>query len=381
MRLPDEEASRRLHVLHVSASGAGGVAGVALGYVRDQVERGWNVSVACSSRGFLGYDARVAGATTYWWQADREPNRRVAGESLRLARIIQEADPDVVHLHSSKAGLVGRLVLRGRVPTVFQPHAWSYLAARGGVRAASLRWERFATRWTAITVCVSDAERVAGGHLGIDGRTVVIRNGVELTSFRPQGGRDRFSARKRLGLADVPTVVCIGELAAQKGQADLLEAWPEVVAAVPDAQLAIVGDGPDRSRLARQARGLPAVSLVGARTDVRTWLAAADVVAVPSRWDGMSLVPLEAMASARSVVATAVSGILESVPDDAGAIVPPHDPAAMRDALTLRLLEPGRADDEGWVGRQHVEAHHDASTSAHELARVYLRLVGERRNN
>jgi glycosyltransferase involved in cell wall biosynthesis len=154
-----------------------------------------------------------------------------------------------------------------------------------------------------------------------------------------------------------------------------------VVAAVPDAQLAIVGDGPDRSRLARQARQLPAVSLVGARTDVRTWLAAADVVAVPSRWDGMSLVPLEAMASARSVVATAVSGILESVPDDAGAIVPPHAPSAMAEALSLRLLEPGRADDEGWAGRQHVEAHHDASTSAHELARVYLRLVGERRNN
>ncbi|MBJ7359349.1 MAG: glycosyltransferase [Nocardioides sp.] len=142
---PEEGASRRLHVLHVSASGSGAVGAVALGYVRDQVARGWNVSVACSSHGFLGYDARAAGARTHWWQAEREPNRRVVGEYVSLSRIIKDADPDVVHLHSSKAGLVGRLVLRERIPTVFQPHAWSYLAARGGVRAASLRWERFAT--------------------------------------------------------------------------------------------------------------------------------------------------------------------------------------------------------------------------------------------
>ena len=158
------------------------------------------------------------------------------GECLRLSRIIEEADPDVVHLHSSKAGLAGRLVLRNRIPTVFQPHAWSYLAATGGVRAASRRWERFATRWTAVTVCVSDAERAAGGRLGIDGRTVVIHNGVQLTTFRPQGSRDRVAARKLLGLADVPTAVCIGELAAQKGQADLLEAWADVVADVQDAR-------------------------------------------------------------------------------------------------------------------------------------------------
>jgi glycosyltransferase involved in cell wall biosynthesis len=352
---------------------------VALGYVRDQVERGWNVSVACSSRGSLGYDARETGARTYWWQAEREPNRRILGECLTLSRIIQEADPDVVHLHSSKAGLAGRLVLRNRIPTVFQPHAWSYLAARGGVRAASIRWERLATRWTAITVCVSEAERAAGGRLGIDGRTVVIPNGVELTSFRPQGSRDRVAARKLLGLADVPTAVCVGDLAPQKGQVDLLEAWPQVASGVPDARLVIVGDGPDRARLARQAKGLPGVSLVGARSDVRAWLAAADVVVVPSRWDGMSLVPLEAMASARSVVATSVSGVAESVPHDAGAIVAPHDRTEMAAELSQRLLDPERADEEGWAGRAHVEAHHDAATSAHDLAHVYLRLVGERR--
>lgn len=375
-----ESMSRRLHVLHVSAAASGGAAVVALGYVRDQVERGWNVSVACPSQGFLGYDARVAGAGTHWWQAEREPSRRTLGESLKLARIIKETRPDVVHLHSSKAGLVGRLVLRQRVPTVFQPHAWSYLAARGGGRAATVRWERFATRWTAVTVCVSEAERVAGQQLGIDGRTVVIRNSVDLASWRPQGHADRIAARKQLGLADVPTAVCVGELSPQKGQADLLAAWPRIVTEVPEAQLVLVGAGPDRAPLERIARELPGVTLVGARSDVPSWLAAADVVVVPSRWDGMALVPLEAMGSARSLVATAVSGILESVPQEAGAIVRPRDPDSLAAAVGARLLDPALADEEGLAGREHVEARLDTASSAHELARVYLRLVGEHRS-
>jgi glycosyltransferase involved in cell wall biosynthesis len=94
----------------------------------------------------------------------------------------------------------------------------------------------------------------------------------------------------------------------------------------------------------------------------------------------MSLVPLEAMASARSVVATSVSGVAESVPHDAGAIVAPHDRTEMAAELSRRLLDPDRADEEGWAGRAHVEAHHDAATSAHDLAHVYLRLVGEHRS-
>lgn len=380
LRPAEEGASRRLHVLHVSASATGGVGAVALGYVQDQVERGWNVSVACSSRGFLGYDAREAGALTHWWQAGRDVDRRLLEECLKLSRIIEEADPDVVHLHGSKAGLAGRLVLRNRVPTVFQPHGWSYLSGGGRFRAASLRWERFATRWTALSVCVSEAERAAGGRLGIDGRVVVIRNGIELERFRPQGDRDRATSRKLLGLADLPTVVCVGELTGQRGQADLVEAWPAVLAEVPDAQLVIVGDGPDRGRLTRQAEELPGVSLVGARSDVRAWLAAADVVVIPSRWDGMSLVTLEAMASARSVVATAVSGVGESVPEDAGAIVAPGDVVTIAAEIARRLTNPGLAEDEGWAGRANVEGCHDATRAAHELAHVYLRLVGEHRS-
>jgi glycosyltransferase involved in cell wall biosynthesis len=370
--------SRRLNVLHVSVPTSDGVASVALGYVRDQVSRGWHVTVACPADGSLGYDARAAGARVRWWQSAREPGRMLRREAGALARIVAEARPDIVHLHSSQAGLVGRLVIRDAVPTVFQPHAWSFLAT-GGVPAASWRWERFATRWTSELICASESERVLGERHGVVVGTTVVPHGVDLAAFSPQGGHERAAARASLGLRDAPTVVCVGRLALQKGQQDLLADWPAIRAAVPDAELVLVGDGPDRRFLGRQAASLEAVSLVGRRSDVRTWLAAADVVVVPSRWEGLALAPLEAMACSRTVVVNDVAAVRDSVPDDAGAIVPVDDPGALVEAVVERLRNPGQAEDEGWNGRSHVELNHDVARSARALSRAYLRLVGTRR--
>ena len=131
-------APGRLHVMHVSVPTTEGVAAVELSYVRDQLERGWDVTVVCPSTGWLGYHAREAGARVAWWSARREPGPDLVAEALRLSRIVTRARPDVIHLHSAKAGLVGRLVVRGRIPTIYQPHAWSFLAATGTLRAGAV---------------------------------------------------------------------------------------------------------------------------------------------------------------------------------------------------------------------------------------------------
>jgi glycosyltransferase involved in cell wall biosynthesis len=369
---------RRLHVLHVSVPTEGGVATVGTSYVRDQVERGWNVTVACPSVGDLGYAAREAGATVRWWRASGR-GLSLAGAAARLRRIVAEAAPDVVHLHSATAGVVGRVVVRDRIPTVFQPHGWSFLDARTSVQGAALRWERYAARWTTELLCVSTTEGQLAEGLGIRAPVTVLPNGVDLTVFRPGGLRDRVAARKALELDDVPTVLCVGALTVQKGQQDLLTDWPAIRAGVPDAQLLLVGDGPDRRALERLADGLPGVRFAGARTDVSLWLTAADVVVVPSRWEGMALVPLEAMACARSLVATAVNGVVDSVPAEAGATVSLDDGPGLAAAVVDRLQDPELAEQEGWAGRSHVETHHDMTNSRQELARVYLRLVGARR--
>src|SRR5690348_4943758 len=134
-----DDGTRR--ILHVCVPTVAGVPTVLLGYVKDQLSKGYSVSVACPPDGWLATAAAEAGATVLVWNAARKPGAPVAGETLHLARLIGSARPQLVHLHSAKAGLAGRLAIRGRRPTVFQPHAWSFLAVEGRARVAAAAWE------------------------------------------------------------------------------------------------------------------------------------------------------------------------------------------------------------------------------------------------
>jgi len=321
-------------VLHVTQTTNAGVRRCVLDLVADQVRRGWRVSVASpDSDGFPGH-ARAAGAAHVRWDAVREPGRSTFGEVRSLRRIIRDVQPDLVHLHSSKAGLVGRLAVRGRRPTLFQPNGWSFLAVEDQARAAARRWERFAVRWTTTLICVSKREHEDGAAEGITAPWRVVPNAVDIAHYSPS---DRTQARAQLRLPDAPLVVCVARLSRQKGQDVLLEAWPAVQSAVVGAHLALVGDGPERAALEARASDKEGVSFVGPRSDVAHWLAAADVVALPSRWEGMSYVMLEAMASERSVVATDVGGAREAIGPEAeraaGALVASEDAVADRKSV------------------------------------------------
>jgi glycosyltransferase involved in cell wall biosynthesis len=222
-------------------------------------------------------------------------------------------------------------------------------------------------------VCVSEAERARGESKRIATRYRVVLNGVDVRSFKVATASDRVEARQLLGYGDEPLAVCVGRLSRQKGQDILLDGWDAVLAAVPTARLALVGEGPEADRLA--ARGATAVDLVGYSDDVQAWLAAADVVVVPSRWEGMALVPLEALARGRSVVATDVAGIRESVPAGCGAVVPVEDPVRLGAALAGRLADRALSDAEGQTGRRHVEAYHDSAVTNERLRSVYVELL------
>jgi len=376
LRAPVSAARPSLSVLHVSQPTEAGVAHCVLGFIADQRARGWEVSLAAPHWGKLSTEARDLGARWHRWEAARAPGPATVPESLSLGRILRQVKPDLVHLHSSKAGLAGRLWLRGRLPTVFQPHAWSFDAADGLVGAAALAWERFAARWADVVVCVSEAEESRGRAAGVGGRHRVVPNGVSLGAWVASGPRERAEARGRLGLEARPLAVCVGRLTRQKGQDLLLTAWPRVREHVPESALVLVGDGPEESHI-RELAG-DGVELVGSREDVLEWYTAADVVVLPSRWEGMSLVPLEAMACARSVVATDVSGAREAIGDEAGAVVALGDLDALAEAVTERLRDTSRADSEGRAGRSRVEASFDLRRTTAAVGDLYAELIEAR---
>ena len=375
---PSERSARR--VLHVAQPTDAGVPHVIESLVRAQLDAGWRVAVACPG-GTLGETMRGLGVEVLAWAAQREPDPRLlAGESSRLRRLIRDWRPDVVHLHSAKAGMVGRLVLRGRVPTVYTPHAWSWLAAQGRTRRAAIAWERLGSRWS-VTCCVSEAERAQGRAVGITGDLRLVPNDVDVTGLRAGAPADRAQARKLLELdEDDLLVVCCARLAHQKGQDVLLRAWRSVSEAVPGAHLALVGSGPDEAALRAQADGLPHVRFLGhASRDVSVaWMVASDLVACPSRYEGMSLVPLEAGALGRVVVASDFEGVREGDWGRSRAVVPVEDSAALARALVDLLAAPTRRADAEAVAWACGDELARAPRAADRVLELYDELLGVR---
>jgi glycosyltransferase involved in cell wall biosynthesis len=363
-----EPGSIMCNVLHVSQPSDGGVAGYVTEVCGDQVARGWKVMVACPEEGDLARQIMARGAAWFPWAAGREPGVSVLAEAVRLRRIVAAAEPDVIHLHSSKAGLAGRLLTRDRRPTLFQPHGWSWLAAPPWMAPAVLAWERRAARRTTHLICVGRGEARHGHESGVPGRYSIVRNGVDLTRFRPAGTTDRATARRRMGLApEAALALCVGRITRQKGQDVLLSAWPQVRALRPDAELVLLGaaDG-----LPVRSEGDSGVRFHDPVRDVSAWYAAADVVVLPSRWEGLPLTLLEAMAMGRAVVGSDIPGIAEELPAGAGALVPPDDPSALALAIGERLRRPDLAGEEGACGARYATAHLDVRRTHEALATI-----------
>ncbi|MFD0855354.1 glycosyltransferase, partial [Actinomadura adrarensis] len=140
--------AERVRVLHVTQPTQGGVAIYAMHAATDQVRRGWRVAVACPADGDLPTRLDSLAVPHVPWDASRSPGPSTLHEALSLGRIVRRFKPDVLHLHSSKAGLAGRLpCVANGTPTIFQPHGWSWLAAGDSQAESVLRWERFAARW------------------------------------------------------------------------------------------------------------------------------------------------------------------------------------------------------------------------------------------
>ncbi|WP_030345247.1 glycosyltransferase [Streptomyces sp. NRRL S-1022] len=385
----------RPRVLHLAQPVDGGVARVVLDLARAQLAAGMPVTVACPG-GALAAGLRELGVDVRDWRAARSPGPGLPGEVRRLARLIDDVRPELVHAHSAKAGLAARLAVRGRVPTVFQPHAWSFEAVGGLTAALALRWERWGAHWADRVVCVSEAERATGLRAGVRAAYAVIPNGIDTTRFAP--APDTCTAPGHTtappyasrttdaekpppgppapGGESRPLVVCVGRLCRQKGQDVLLRAWETVLDLLPRASLVLVGDGPDSEALRRQAPS--SVHFAGAVPDPVPWYRAADLVVLPSRWEGMALAPLEALGCATPVVLTDVDGARESLPPALAehCLVPPEDPSALAAAVTGLLSDPPLRAALGDQGRRHVLTSHDVRMTAERFAALYRSLLG-----
>jgi glycosyltransferase involved in cell wall biosynthesis len=299
----------------------------------------WEPALLYSSRRLAPQGRRlVAALAARGVQIDSLPFRRGlspgdGSAALQLAAHIRRFRPDVMHLHSTKAGLIGRPVARLLgVPVAYTPHgtSWHYTGAViGRVQRMLERVCRSATDLL-LAVCPQEA-RAFVDEVGVSPeRTRVVPNGVTVPD-----GRQILAARRHrralLGIAESELwLLFVGRLTPEKGLDVLLQALREHVGA---DGLLVVGDGAERARLQADAtRAAIPVRFCGYQEDVSPFFAAADVFVQPSRSEGLPFALLEAMAHGVPVVSSVVGGIPEAL-GQCGVLVPPERP----EELTRRL--------------------------------------------
>jgi glycosyltransferase involved in cell wall biosynthesis len=363
-----------LDIIHVTQPTSGGVGNYVIELAGYQRGLGLNVAVISPADQPFRERLRALGVRHQPWKVERANGPQLISEYLSLRRALSALDLDsetAVHLHSSKAGLLGRLLVRSKHGTIFQPHGWSFFAARGVERRLALLWERIGSRWADATICVSEGERqIAEPRL--QSRLIVIPNGV-VAPKRPPSDKERQQLRQSLGIQDVPTVVCVGRLTKAKGQDILVESWAEIRRHVPEARLYLVGGG--RPDDVSSGPTDSSIRFVGHSDEVHRWLIASDLVVAPSRWEGMSLSVLEAMAAGRSVVASTAPGMEEMLlggDEPCGAVVDLKHMEVFSSEMVRRLQSPELARQEGCAGWDRARSHYRLERSLQRLGEAAL---------
>lgn len=278
-----------------------------------------------------------------------------------LARRFRRLAPDIVHTHSSKAGIVGRLAARAAgVPIIVHSiHGFGFNERQPAwLRQALIGAERLAAPLTTHFIAVSRAHIERGAALGIVApeRASLIRSGVALEEFRAAAAArpaSRAALLHAIGAPEgTPVVGMVACLKPQKAPLDFVAAAARVAARRPDARFVIAGDGALREPVekAAAAAGLAGkFHLLGWRRDVAALMAGFDVVALTSLWEGLPRVVPEAVAVGRPLVATGVDGTAEILRDgDNALLADPGDVAGIADRL-MRIL------DDPSLGRRLVE--------------------------
>lgn len=333
--------------------------------------RGMTPSFECGlvvgAEGFLSTAARRLGVQVFVM-----PEMVVSVDPLRDFRAVKKAkqlidsfQPDIVHAHSSKAGLVARIAARSSgVCAVFTAHGWAFSNGRPlANRIAGIPAEWIGARLCQkiITVCDRDRSLCLKNRIAPPSKIQVIYNGVP-----------DCRERSRPGSGNVVRLVMVARFEEPKDQKLVLE----VMRTLPEStHLALVGDGPTRQSCEALAANLgiaDRVLFMGADSDVCSVLSESSVFVLASKWEGLPLSILEAMRAGLPVIASNVGGVSEALIDgDGGFLVPSGDRDALRSKLSLLISQPELRAQMGEAGRKRFAEFFTADRMVDAVRTVY----------
>ncbi len=376
----------RIKVLHVVRPAAGGMKNHLINLVRYTDKKRFDVTVACPLNTALWDELTALGVQTFPIPlvGELSPTRDYAAVHS-LVKYLNQSGTTILHAHSSKGALVGRLAaLMARTPVViFTAHnSIFYEEWPEWKKKLFATVERFLARFTDKIITVSDAlKQELMEREGLPAKQLTtIYNGIEVEKFAAKV--DTMSVRRSLNIPELgPVVGTIARLAPQKGVSYFLKA----ASLLKEYQVnfLVVGDGPLRETLEQEATELGLqnrVIFAGQRENIAEILSVLDIYVLPSVTEGLPLTILEAMAAGKPVVATRVGGVPEAIAEGkTGLVVPSRDPEALAVALAGLIGERDRLIRMGANGQKHVKEKFTVSMMVEKTKQLYNQLLTEKK--
>lgn len=288
----------------------------------------------------------------------------------KIRKTIKHYNPNIVHIHGTRAGLLGRLAVIGlNKRVIYTEHLWT---EHYSLDSRILNFFHYFSNWfldmfTTLNIAVSGAVKdyMVNKNITRPGKVVVIYNGVEEAKEKA----NVFENEKEI------KIVTVGTLNRQKGMQYLIKALPKVIKEFPDVKLEIVGDGGYKKDLQSQVKHLKLkdhVKFVGFLPDVEKYLAKFDIYVQPSLSESFGLAIVQAMGAGLPVIATNTGGIPEIITDGiTGLLVESKDSKAISEALIELLRDPKKAREMGKVAREEVKLKFNLQDMIDELEVTY----------
>lgn len=381
--------SSRLKVLHVITHlGVGGAQDNTLLTIRGLSRRRYRVDLASGPRGRWCERGRQYADQFYPINHLRQDRGDIdppadARALVELTQLMRREQYDIVHTHSSKAGMLGRVAATlARTPIIVHTvHGFPFNDYMNPLRRQFyILSERVAAGLCDILIAVCDTNRAEAVSLGLApySKIVTIPSGIDLDHFRTTV--DRASKCLALGLdPNRPIVGTVGRLSEQKAPQDFVKAAQSVLSQHPDVQFVLVGGGPLRAQVEAMIGGDTRIKVLGYRDDVPEILLIFDIFVLTSWWEGLGRALTEAMIARRPVVATAVNGVPDLVtPGETGLLSPPRDPKSLAQNIVRLLQNPTEAKQYGENGYRRVVPAFGAECMVNQIAALYARLIEEK---